>query len=664
MNDVDKLTINTLRFLAVDAVEKAKSGHPGMPMGAAPMAYVLWNRFLQFNPQNPDWFNRDRFILSAGHGSMLLYGLLHLYGYDLPLTELERFRQWESKTPGHPEFGLTPGVEVTTGPLGQGFAMGVGMAIAEQYLAHQFNRPGFPVVDHFTYAIVSDGDLMEGVSSEAASLAGHLKLSRLIYLYDDNHVTIDGPTSLAFNEDVKRRFEAYGWHVQKLTQGNNIEKVGAAIEAAQSETSRPSLIIVRTHIGFGSPKQDNAAAHGEPLGADAVRSAKKKLGWPLEPHFFVPEDVLRHCRQAVERGKRLETEWNDLLARYRSAHPDLAKPFESILRGELPDGWDQDLPHFKPEDKPLATRSASGKVLNALAKSLPHLIGGSADLSPSNKTLIDGEKDFSAAERGGRNLRFGVREHAMMAALNGMARHGGVIPYGGTFLIFSDYMRPAIRLASLMKTHVIPVFTHDSIALGEDGPTHQPIEHLAALRAIPGLTVIRPADANETAAAWKIAVHRSGPTALILTRQDLPIINHPIEQLYDGVSRGAYVLRQANGRSTDIILIASGSEVHLILAARDALEAKGLGVQVVSMPSWELFDEQPREYRTEVLPAKIPKLAVEAGVAQGWREYVGENGDVMGLHRFGASAPWKVVYENLGFTVENVVARSLRLLGR
>jgi len=664
MSDLNQRAINTLRFLAVDAVERAKSGHPGLPLGAAPMAYVLWRQFLKFNPQNAGWFDRDRFILSAGHGSALLYGLLHLFGFKLPLDEIKRFRQWESLTPGHPEFGLTPGVEVTTGPLGQGFAMGVGMALAEQYLANLFNRPDFSIVNHRMFAIVSDGDMMEGVSSEAASLAGHLKLSKLIYLYDDNGITIDGSTSLAFSEDVGRRFGAYGWQVQQVQDGNDLKAISRAIQSAISEIEKPSLIIVRTHIGFGSPKQDSAAAHGEPLGVEAVKATKGNFDWPLEPEFFVPDEVAQHCHQSAERGAHSEKGWNDLLHRYRDAFPDLAAPLEKVMRGELPPDWDKDLPAFKSGDKPIATRSASGKVLNALAIKLPHLLGGSADLAPSNKTLIEGLGDFSAANRAGRNLRFGVREHAMMAALNGMARHGGIIPYGATFLVFSDYMRPAIRLACLMQNHVILVFTHDSIALGEDGPTHQPVEHLAGLRAIPGMTVIRPADANETVAAWRLAVERRRPVALILTRQDLPVLDVPVKQSSLGLSKGAYIAVEAESGKPDIILIASGSEVHLLVAAREELRQKGIRARVVSMPSWELLAEQPLSYRQKVLPPDLPKLAVEAASLIGWREYVGDNGDILGLTRFGASAPGKVVYEQLGFNVDNVMGRCLKLLER
>jgi transketolase len=662
--NLDELCINTIRTLAMDAVQKANSGHPGMPMGAAAMAYTLWTRYLKHDPVNPHWPNRDRFVLSAGHGCMLLYALLHLTGYDLPLEEIEQFRQWGSRAPGHPEYGLTPGVEATTGPLGQGFANGVGMAIAERFLAEHFNRPDFPIVDHYTYSIVSDGDLMEGVASEAASLAGHLRLGKLIYLYDDNHISIEGSTELAFTEDVGRRFEAYGWHVQSVA-GNDIEAVGRAIEAAQAETQRPSLIVARTHIAFGSPhKQDSAEAHGAALGEDEVRATKEALGWPLDPPFFIPPEALAHFRQAVERGRARETEWQRLLDAYAAQHPELAAQFRMVTAGELPPDWDTDIPHFKAEDGPMATRVASGKVLNALVEHLPTLVGGSADLAPSNNTYLRGHGDFEADSYDGHNMHFGVREHAMGATVNGMALHGGVIPYGATFLIFSDYMRPPIRLAALMGIHVILVFTHDSIGLGEDGPTHQPVEQLAALRAIPGLTVIRPADANETGEAWRVAIQAEGPVALALTRQNLPVIDRSALAPAAGLARGAYVLAEApNERRPDIILMATGSEVSLVLAARDELARQGIAARIVSMPSWELFEEQPQSYKDEVLPHDITaRMAVEAGVSQGWCRYVGGAGDVLGLDRFGASAPGKIVMEKLGFSVENVVARAQALL--
>ena len=665
-SDLDHLCINTIRTLAMDGVQKANSGHPGMPMGTADMAYVLWTQFLKHNPANPAWPDRDRFILSAGHGSMLLYSLLHLTGYDLPLDELKNFRQWGSRTPGHPEYGLTPGVEMTTGPLGQGFATGVGMAIAERFLAAHFNRPGHTIVDHFTYAIASDGDLMEGISHEAASLAGHLRLGKLIYLYDDNRITIEGSTDLAFTEDVAARFRAYGWHVQQV-DGYDLAAIASAIRAAQAETTRPSLIIARTHIGFGSPhKQDTAGVHGSPLGEEELRLTKQNLGWPVEPPFHIPDQALAHFRQAVERGRDWETDWQTRFAAYAAAYPDLAAEWEMAMGGELPSGWDADLPIFKPEDGPIATRVASGKVLNALAPRLPTLIGGSADLASSNKTYLNGQGDFEADTPGGRNLHFGVREHAMGAILNGLALHGGVIPYGGTFLVFSDYMRPAIRLAAMMELPVIYVFTHDSIGIGEDGPTHQPIEQLAALRAIPGLTVIRPADANETIEAWRVALtHRDGPVALALTRQKLPTLDRAQLAPADGLARGAYILAEAENGRPEVIIIATGSEVHVALAARELLAQRDVAARVVNMPSWELFERQPRDYRHAVLPPAITaRLAVEAGVAQGWHRYVGPAGDVVSIERFGASAPYKVLWEKFGFTAENVTARALALLGQ
>jgi transketolase len=664
---LDQLCIDTIRMLAVDAVERAKSGHPGMPMGAAPMAYILWTRFLRHHPANPQWPDRDRFVLSAGHGSMLLYSLLHLTGYDLALDELKQFRQWGSRTPGHPEYGHTPGVETTTGPLGQGFANGVGMAMAEAFLAEHFNRPGHTIVDHYTYAIVSDGDLMEGVASEAASLAGHLRLGKLIYLYDDNGISIDGSTDQTFTENVGKRFEGYGWHVQEIADGNDLPAIEAALKAAQAESTRPSLIIVHTHIAYGSPgKQDTAEAHGAPLGTEEVKRTKEFFGWPQEPTFYLPDEALGHFRRALERGQSWDAEWQTRFAAYASAYPDLAAEWQRVLRHELPPGWEASVPTFKASDGAMATRVASGRMLNAVAPKIPNLIGGSADLAASNNTLLRGGGEFSPQNRAGRNLYFGVREHGMGAILNGLAVHGGVIPYGATFLIFSDYMRPAIRLAALSGLQVIYVFTHDSIGLGEDGPTHQPIEHLAALRAMPQLTVIRPADANETAVAWRIALtHRHGPVALILTRQNLPVFDRTRMAAADGVERGAYILLEAEGNAPDIILIASGSEVALAVEARTQLAQQNVQARVVSMPSWELFEQQSQAYRDEVLPPSVRKrLAIEAGVPQGWRDYVGPEGDVIGLTRFGASAPGSVVMEKLGFAVANVVARAMALLGR
>ncbi|MBI3753921.1 MAG: transketolase [Deltaproteobacteria bacterium] len=660
MTSLDQLCINTLRFLAVDAVEQAKSGHPGMPLGAAPMTYTVWNRFLRHNPKNPLWFNRDRFILSAGHGSALLYAMLHMTGYDLSLDEIKRFRQLGSKTPGHPEYGHAPGVEATTGPLGQGFAMGVGMAVAERFLAAHFNRPGFSIVDHCAYAIVSDGDLMEGVSSEAASLAGTLGLGKLIYLYDDNDISIEGNTDCAFTEDVKGRFAAYNWQVISVADGNDIEGIASAISAAKAEETRPSLIIVKTHIGYGSPKQDTAAAHGEPLGAEAAEETKKNLGWPLSPLFYIPDEALNHFRQAAEQGKKWEADWNTLFENYKQAHPELALQFEQAIHGRLPETLEKALPHFKPEDGAIATRSASGKIMNSIAGIMPHFMGGSADLAPSTMTYLNGCGDFSSQNPKGRNLHFGVREHAMGGIVNGISLHRGVIPYGSTFLIFSDYMRPAIRLAALMQTHSIFIFTHDSIGLGEDGPTHQPVEQLMSLRLIPGFTLLRPADANETLAAWKIALKRRRPVALALTRQKLPILDSKKYPIDEGVPKGGYIL--ADSGQADIILIATGSELHLILSAREGLLKQGIKVRVVSMPSWELFNEQTEEYRNSVLSPNIPKLAVEAGSPLGWKGYVGDKGDVIGLNRFGASAPGNTVLETLGLSVENVVKRAMKLL--
>ena len=662
---LDQLCINTIRTLAMDSVQKAKSGHPGMPMGTADLAYVLWTRFLKHNPSNPAWPDRDRFVLSAGHGSMLLYSLLHLTGYDLPLEELKNFRQLNSRTPGHPEYGLTSGVETTTGPLGQGFANGVGMAIAERFLAATFNRPGFSIFDHFTYAIVSDGDLMEGVSHEAASLAGHLGLGKLIYLYDDNEISIEGSTDLTFTEDVPARFRAYNWHVQEV-DGYDMDGIEAAVRAAQKETKRPSLIVCHTHIAYGSPnKQDTASAHGAPLGEEEMRLTKEALGWPAEARFLISEAALAVFRQAVEHGRQAEAQWCETFESYRTMYPKEAALLDTLWAGRLPDGWEKALPTFAPADGPLATRKASGAVLNALAQALPTLIGGSADLAPSNVTLLKGSADFQCDSPAGRNLRFGVREHAMGSILNGMALHGGLLPYGGTFLVFSDYMRPPVRLAAMMGLPVVYVWTHDSVWIGEDGPTHQPVEQLAALRTIPNLVLIRPADGNETAAAWHVALERrDGPTALALTRQKLPVLFETTHNPTEKVTRGAYVLADSSGIPS-VLLIASGSEVHLALEARDLLAQKGIAVRVVSMPSWELFDAQPASYREAVLPPQVTaRLAIEAGVTQGWAKYVGLTGDVMGLDRFGASAPYKVLMEKFGFTAEAVVERVLRLLGR
>lgn len=657
--------INTIRFLSADAVQQANSGHPGLPMGAAAMAYTIWTRHLRHNPVNPGWANRDRFVLSGGHGSMLLYSLLHLTGYDLPIEELKRFRQWGSKTPGHPEYGLTPGVETTTGPLGQGFANGVGMAIAERHLSAVFNRPGYELIDHYVYGIVTDGDLMEGVASEAASLAGHLKLGKLIYLYDDNRISIEGSTELTFTEDRGKRFEAYGWQVLYVPDGNDVEAVDRAIQEAKKDP-RPSLIICRTHIGFGLPtRQDTAKAHGEPAGEEELKGAKEKLGWPLEPRFYIPEDVLAFFRQAVHKGADEEKCWNELFKAYQKDYPDLAAEFERRLKRQLPSGWDGGLPEFPADSKGMATRAASGKVLNALAEKLPELMGGSADLAPSTNTWMNGTPAFQPNSPEGRNIHFGVREHAMGAVVNGMVYHGGLMPFGATFLVFADYMRPAIRLSALSHLPAIWVFTHDSIGLGEDGPTHQPVEHLASLRAIPGLTVIRPADANEVREAWKAAVaNRSTPTLLALSRQAVPTLDRSIFNPAEGVHKGAYILRETFGKKPEVLLMASGSEVDLIVRAGEQLEAEGIAVRLVSFPSWELFEKQPEQYRKEVLPDELQlRVAVEAGVPMGWERWVGPKGIILGLNRFGASAPYKVLYEQFGFTVEAVVSAAKSLIG-
>lgn len=679
-NTLDQQCIDTLRFLSVDAVQRANSGHPGMPLGAAPMAYALWTQFLKFNPGNPDWADRDRFVLSVGHGSALLYSLLHLSGYDLSLDDIKAFRQWGSKAPGHPERGHTPGVEVTTGPLGQGFANAVGMAIGEAQLAARYNRPGHAVIDHHTYVIVGDGDLMEGVAAEATSLAGHLKLGKLVCLYDDNRVTLSAGTDMAFTEDRAARFEACGWHTVAVADGNDVEAIAAALQAARSQASRPSLILVRTHIGYGSPnKHDSFEAHGSPLGVEEIRLTKQRLSWPTEPPFLIPEPALAHMRQALARGQNAEATWSQRMQAYALAFPDLAAELQCSLRGELPSGWDADIPTFPADAKGMATRAASAKVMNAMAQRLPALTGGSADLDPSTKTALKGGGDFNppvtqtddtqGADSGGwspagRNLHFGVREHAMGAIVNGLAAHGGFIPFGATFLIFSDYMRPAIRLAALMKLHVVYVFTHDSLAVGEDGPTHQPVEQLASLRAIPGLTVIRPADANESAVAWTVAVEsQQRPVLLALTRQEVPTLDRSRYASAEGLRRGAYVLNDANDQPPVLILIASGSEVALILAAAERLQSEGIAVRCVSMPSWDLFDAQPQSYRDGVLPPTVPaRLAVELGMTQGWHRYVGDRGDVLGVERFGASAPADILLREYGFTVDNVAARARKLL--
>lgn len=665
-NDLENRAINAIRFLAADAVQKANSGHPGLPMGAAAMAYTLWTRHLRFNPRNPKWPGRDRFILSGGHGSALLYALLYLTGFDLPLDQLMNFRQWGSQTPGHPEFGLTPGVEVTTGPLGQGFANGVGMAIAEAHLAAEFNRTGFEVIKHYIYGIVTDGDLMEGVSSEAASIAGHLGLGKIIYLYDDNHISIDGRTELAFTEDRVARFKAYGWHVQKLPDGNDTAAVNLAIARAKRDP-RPSLIACRTHIGFGLPtRQDTAKAHGEAPGQEELDGAKKNLDWPLEPRFYVPDDVLAFFRKAINKGEKAENLWRKHLKAYLDEYPQLDTDLERRLMGELPENWDADLPIFPVDPKGMATRAASGKVINALALRIPELIGGSADLTPSNNTWIKDSPDFQKQTPEGRNFHFGVREHGMGAIINGMSVHGGVIPYGGTFMVFSDYMRPAVRLSALSHYPSIWVYTHDSIGLGEDGPTHQPIEHLAALRAIPNLVVIRPADANEVTEAWKVAIsRRHAPTALIFTRQTIPVFDRAIYGPAEGLQRGAYVLADIGDSEPDLILMASGSEVCLITEAGARLASEGVNVRLVSFPSWELFEAQDEAYQTQVLPPDIKnRLSVEAAVSQGWKRWVGDRGESVSIERFGASAPYKIIFENYGLTVDNVILRAQKLLGK
>jgi transketolase len=664
--DLDLLCVNTIRFLAADAVQRAKSGHPGLPMGAAPMAYVLWTRFLRHDPADPAWPDRDRFVLSAGHGSMLLYALLHLTGYDLPLAEIQRFRQWGSRTPGHPEYRVTPGVEATTGPLGQGFANAAGMAIAERQLAARFNRPGHAIVDHRTFVLCSDGDLMEGVAAEAASLAGHLGLGRLICLYDDNLVSLAGQAALSFSEDVPRRFSGYGWHTLAVPDGNDLDAIDAAIREAEAETERPSLIAVRTVIGYGAPKkQGTHEAHGEPLGDEELRGAKQALGWPPEPAFHLPDAAVARFREALDRGARWQKDWQARLATHRAAWPELAAEWQARDRGELPSGWDAALPSFPP-GTPVATRDASGAVLAAVSPRLPALIGGDADLAPSTKTLVKSAGSFLRGSPAGRHLHFGVREHAMGAVANGIAYHGGLVVFCGTFFTFSDYMRPAVRLAALSELPVIYVWTHDSIGVGEDGPTHQPVEHLAALRAMPNLVVIRPADAAETVVAWRVALERRhGPTALVLTRQKLPVLDRGVYAPADGAARGAYVLADAAGGPPDLILIATGSEVALAVAAHAALVAEGVRARVVSMPSWELFQAEPAAYRAAVLPpSSRRRLAIEAGAAFGWGRWVGDEGATVTLDRFGASAPGDVVMRELGFTADHVLARARALLGR
>ena len=655
--------INTIKFLSVDAVQTANSGHPGLPMGNAGIAYALWMKIMKYNPKNPTWFNRDRFVLSGGHGSMLLYSMLHLTGYDLPLEELKSFRQWESITPGHPEYGMTPGVEVTTGPLGQGFSNGVGMAIAEAHLAARFNQPDSKIVDHYVYAIVTDGDLMEGIASEAASLAGHLKLGKLIYFYDDNRITIDGSTDLAFTEDRALRFEAYGWHVTHVDDPYDVDVLVQAVDAAKAD-ERPSLIVVRTTIGHGLPTvAGTEEAHGSPPGWEEIDQAKKAVNWPLEPHFYIPDQVQEHFLTKITEGKTLEDQWNAEFSKYQSAYPEQGSELARRIDGKLPENWESALPKFPPDEKGMATRAASGKALNALAAFIPELMGGSADLEPSNKTWIANEPAFQAESPEGRNMHFGVREHAMGGIVNGMSVHGGLIPYGATFLVFSDYMRASVRLSALSEYPSIWVYTHDSIGVGEDGPTHQPVEHLASLRIIPGLVTIRPADANETAQAWRYAVQHDEPVALVLSRQNLPTIDRDEFTRAEELVKGAYVLANFGDEKPELLMMASGSEVDLILKAGQSLAVEGVNVRVVSFPSWELFAKQDQAYRDEVLPPEIKnRLAVEAGVTFGWERWVGDHGRVIGLDRFGASAPGDEAMENFGFTVSNVINQALALL--
>ncbi|RKL69134.1 transketolase [Salipaludibacillus neizhouensis] len=659
---IENLSISTIRTLSIDSIEKANSGHPGMPMGAAPMAYELFSKYMNHNPKNPDWFNRDRFILSAGHGSMLLYSLLHLHGYDVSIDDLKGFRQWGSKTPGHPEFGHTPGVEATTGPLGQGFAMSVGFAMAEKHLAATYNKDQFNVVDHYTYSICGDGDLMEGVSAEASSLAGHLKLGKLIVMYDSNDISLDGDLHESFSESVEDRYKAYGWQVIRVEDGNDLKAISAAIESAKSD-ERPTLIEVKTMIGFGSPnKSGKSASHGAPLGKDEVKLAKESYKWTFEEDFHVPNEVREHYKKLEEEGQKKEDAWNEQFEEYKKAHPELANQLATAIKGELPEGWDKDIPVYEEGDK-AATRAHSGEVINALANSVPSLFGGSADLASSTKTMMNGEDAFSRDNYSGRNIWFGVREFAMAAAANGIALHGGLKPYCATFFVFSDYLRPALRLSSLMKIPTTFVFTHDSVAVGEDGPTHEPVEQLAAIRAIPGISVIRPADGNETAAAWRIALESSDqPTALVLTRQGLPTLASTKEKAYEGVKKGAYVVSESNGK-TDGLLLATGSEVSLAVEAQHALEKEGIHVSVVSMPSWDRFEEQTLEYKESVLPSNLKnRLGIEMAVSMGWDRYTGDHGSILAIDGFGASAPGDKILQEYGFTSENVVLKFKQLL--
>jgi transketolase len=665
---LDTLCINTIRTLAMDAVQKADSGHPGTPMALAPVAYVLWTKFLRYNPENPQWFNRDRFILSAGHASMLQYAMLFLTGYDLSLDDLKNFRQWGSKTPGHPEYRRTPGLETTTGPLGQGFMNAVGMAIAEAHLAAVFNRPGHDIVDHYTYAICSDGDLMEGASHEAASVAGHLKLGKLIFLYDDNHISIEGKTEITFSDDVARRFEGYHWHVQNLGEkANDLAAITRALRRAQQAKDRPSLIIIRTHIGYGAPHmQDTKEAHGQALGEDEVKLTKRFYEWPEDEHFYVPQEVLEHMRRSIDRGRELEAAWNQMFADYKRQNEGLARLFEASIQGDLPADWAVDIPAFTVDKSPMATRDAGGKALNAIARKVPWLMGGSGDLAPSTKTLIEGSDYLEAGQYQNRNIAWGVREHAMCGCSSGMALHGGVRPYAATFFIFTDYARPSIRLAAMMELPVIYIMTHDSIGLGEDGPTHQPVEHLASFRAMPHMCVIRPADANETVWAWRAAMMRKkGPTMLLLTRQKVPIFDRANLGSAEGLLKGAYILSREPAERPDVILIASGSEAQLILQAQPELEKQGIHARVVSMPSWELFDQQDQGYRNKILPLDVTaRLAVEAGAALGWCKYVTDRGDTITINEFGASAPAQELFRHYGFTVENIIDRARALVQR
>lgn len=664
-NNIDQVSINTIRFLAVDAIQKANSGHPGMPMGCAPIGYMLYDKYMKHNPANPNWVNRDRFILSAGHGSMLLYSLLHLTGYNLPMEQLQQFRQWESKTPGHPEYRLTPGVETTTGPLGQGFANAVGIALAEAHVAALFNKDDMKIIDHHIYGICSDGDLMEGVSHEAASIAGNLGLGKIIFFYDNNHITIDGKTSLTFSEDIGKRFDAYNWHVQYIDDVNDLETLEHSIKIAQSVTNKPSIIVTTTHIGFGSPnKQDTSEAHGSPLGPEEVKLTKRNLGWPEDKQFYIPAEVADHFKDVMAKGKKEEEDWNKLFASYKSKYPDDAALFEKFMTGDFGDEWIAQLPKFEDDGKKLATRSAGSKVINAIAKYLPNLIGGSADLNPSTNTYIKESGAISKGNYAGRNIHFGIREHGMTSILNGMALYGGIIPYGATFMVFSDYLRPALRLASLSRIKPILVFTHDSIGLGEDGPTHQPVEHLASLRAIPGLVLIRPADANETSYAWQAAIqHKGSPVAIILTRQGLPILDQNKYPSASNLLKGAYILKEASGGKPELLLMASGSEVSIALKASEALETEGIKTRVVSFPSWELFEMQTDAYKESVIPSSIKaRVSIEAGIKQGWEKYIGDKGSSVSIETFGHSAPVDILMEKYGFSAANISTVAKKVL--